>query len=98
MNFGKRLDMKRALGGVGQGQCEDWVRDVLGKPEIAQLFHEEIAELGDIQIDQYATSVLRHCWLSINNGTGFVADVTAGQYESSYMEGYYGLLNEAPDL
>ncbi len=84
----------RVNGKIGKGQCCDWCEDALQKKDVAQGFTHQVAELGEIQIDQYATSVLEHHWLEQD---GFIADGTAGQYDLEYPEGYYGLLDKAPD-
>jgi hypothetical protein len=85
---------KTGVTGAGKGQCKDWCRDVLEIDEIASNFTHQVAELGTIQIDQYATSILVHHWLEMDD---FIADGTAGQFESEYENGYYGPFDKAPD-
>lgn len=85
----------RVNGGVGACQCEGWCKDVLENENVANEFTPATAELGEIQIDQYATSILTHNWLE--RGDGFITDGTAGQFDPEYPEGYYGYPNNAPD-
>jgi hypothetical protein len=91
--FWKNLRKKTRVKGTGKGQCESWCQDALQDEEVAASFKPQKAELGETQIDQYATSVLVHHWLESD---GFVADGTAGQFDSELEEGYYGLSEKAP--
>lgn len=85
----------RVNGQVGNLKCMDWCEDVLKK---APGFKLVSVEVGDIQIDQYATSILSHHWLEINqDGHTFIADGTAGQFDSKFPDGYYGDLENAPE-
>ena len=89
----------RVNGTVGRSNCKDWCHDALRDPDVARTFTEQIAELGDIQIDQIATSVLVHHWLeALKGSTTFAADGTAGQYDTNYPDGYYGPVDEAPPV
>jgi hypothetical protein len=74
-------------------KCTDWVEDVF--PKVLG-FTKRVALIGDIQIDQYATSNLFHHWLeNKQDGRVFIADGTAGQFDSQFSEGYYGFLENA---
>lgn len=94
-SFWKELRKKTRVKGDGKGQCEDWCRDALQDEAVASCFMIQKAEMGTIQIDQYATSILVHYWLEAG---GFIADGTAGQFDPEYEDGFYGLFREASDL
>jgi len=84
--------------GDGKGMCADWCEDALKDPDIQLVFHEEQAVLGEIQIDQYATSLLVHHWLEgIVKGRRYVADGTAGQFTQEHIEGFYDFIDKAPE-
>jgi hypothetical protein len=86
----------RVANGNGSLRCDHWCEDALANPVVARIFVMQSARLGDVQIDQYATSYLDHYWLEAYLArTIFVADGTAGQFDPRFPAGYYGLLNRA---
>jgi len=88
----------RVNGQTGRLRCPWWCEDVLQNEEVSQVFVRKTADLGDIQIDQYATSRLSHHWLEAeHNGERFIADGTAGQFDPQYPDGFYGTFEQAPD-
>ena len=83
----------RVRGKIGKGQCLEWCMDALQHQEVAGNFQLHMAVLEEIQIDQYALSVLVHYWLKKGD---YLADGTAGQYDPEYPEGYYGPSDAVP--
>lgn len=89
------LSSRKAIKGNGQGHCKDWCEGVLKEEKVAQMFSVQRANLGKIQIDQYATSILVHYWLETKDDIPFIVDGTAGQFDPQYPEGYYGPIDQA---
>lgn len=84
----------RVNGQLGVLRCTDWCEDALTK---VSGFIERSVVVGDVQIDQYATSQLSHHWLErIEDEQVFIADGTAGQFDLQFPDGYYGTLDDAP--
>ena len=83
--------------GNGKKLCLDWCNDALSLLE-ESIFQKEVAILGEIHLDQYAVLELVHYWLETNyQGERYIADGTAGQFDTDFPEGYYGLLKKAPE-
>jgi hypothetical protein len=91
----KEIRQNTRVNGIGRLQCEWWCEDA---QNYLPGYTLKVVKVGTIQIDQYATSILRHFFLQKKEGGKImIADGTAGQFDSNYPEGYYGPVEEAPD-
>lgn len=92
--FWSAVREQAGIAGLGRGDCSHWCTVALENDSIAAAFSRKIADLGQLQIDQYAQLTLVHHWLQNGNE---IADGTAGQFDSHYPDGYYGSLDDAPE-
>jgi hypothetical protein len=92
--FWSTVREQAGITGLGATQCSQWCDSALKNDLVAALFSRKIADLGQYQIGQYEALTLVHHWLQ--NGDE-IADGTAGQFDSRYLDGYYGTIDDAPD-
>jgi hypothetical protein len=89
-------DTKLPIKEVGMSRCKDWCLAALEIDKIKNLFSIHEANLGLLVIDLYWHPTLVHFWLEAHNHNKiYVADGHAGQYDKSFLRGFYGYLEDA---
>ena len=77
---------KLGITGVGKGKCLDW--SIIAMEELQKARHNGF--YGRIAGYKPFTPV-KHAWLERTESQGlFIADGTAGQFDSKYRQGFYG--------
>src|SRR3989344_6486874 len=92
--FWRDLRSRTSVRGVGHNQCYESIDLLLKDGE-----NERFIIKDALRSFEYARKGLWWChgWIETTTSQGkFVADGTAGQIDRNYVNGFYGLLDQAP--